>query len=180
MASRMLSVLLGSSLVLAMFLLSVLPYSTAAVSQPQAFFKPMDLPSTQCPPDTAQQFDQDDDGGGRLLDVDTAVDILGGTIMVPSVFAGRQAWLILSITGINPGGDAPNEVHEIFLTNARGETIFLGVIDETTINVPQNLVFQIPQDFLTAGDVDIFVQLDEAVNQDPNVIDTNPGDITID
>ncbi|MEM1950299.1 MAG: hypothetical protein QXY50_07560 [Candidatus Caldarchaeum sp.] len=182
MASRMLSVLLGSSLVLAMFLLSVLPYSTAAVSQPQAFFKPMDLPTQVCPPDTAQRFDQDDDGGGRLLDVSTAVFILNGTIMVPSVFAGRQAWLILSITNINPdaGGGAPNEVHEIFLTNARGETIFLGVIDETTINVPQNLVFQIPQDFLTAGDVDIRIQLDEAVNQDPNVIDTNPGDITID
>ncbi|MEM4174510.1 MAG: hypothetical protein QXV14_07960, partial [Candidatus Caldarchaeum sp.] len=138
MASRLSQFLVGSMLAAALLLLTVFPYTTAAVSQPQAFFKPMDLPTQVCPPDTAQRFDQDDDGAGRLLDVNTAVFILNGTIMVPSVFAGRQAWLILSITNINPdaGGGAPNEVHEIFLTNARGETIFLGVIDETTINVP--------------------------------------------
>ncbi|MEM4401928.1 MAG: hypothetical protein QW376_05555, partial [Candidatus Caldarchaeum sp.] len=183
MASRLSQFLVGSMLAAALLLLTVFPYTTAAVSQPQAFFKPMDLPTQVCPPDTAQRFDQDDDGAGRLLDVNTAVFILNGTIMVPSVFADRQAWLILRITNINPdagGGGTSNEVHEIFLTNARGETIFLGVIDETTINVPQNLFFQIPQDFLTAGDVTIQVQLNEAVNQDPNVIDTTRGDIIID
>lgn len=190
MASRLSQFLVGSMLAAALLLLTVFPYTTAAVSQPQAFFKPMDLPTRVCPPDTAQRFDQDVDDvvspTTRLLDRTTAALAYSGTIMVPSVFAGRQAWLILRITNENPDsiGGAPDEVHEIFLTNARGETIFLGVIDESTFDTstgPVDLVFQIPQDFLTAGDVDIFVQLDEAVNQDPNVNDiTTFGDITID
>ncbi|MEM0443991.1 MAG: hypothetical protein QXJ73_07525 [Candidatus Caldarchaeum sp.] len=182
MASRLSQFLVGSMLAAALLLLTVFPYTTAAVSQPQAFFKPMDLPTQVCPPDTAQRFDQDDDGAGRLLDVNFAVFILNGTIMVPSVFAGRQAWLILRITNINPdaGGGTSNEVHEIFLTNARGETIFLGVIDETAITTPEDLFFQIPQDFLTAGEITVTVQLNEVVNQDPNVIDTTRGDIIID
>lgn len=185
MARGFLAYLTGGLLVSALLLLLVLPYTTAASTQPQALFlKPMALPGQACPPNTAQQFNQDDDGSGRLLDQTTAASSYTGTLMVPSVFAGRQAWLILRITDENPDGTggAADELHEIFLTNANGETIFLGVIDETTFTTSTELVFQIPQDFLTAGDNDIEVQLDETpVNQDPNVNDiTSFGDITID
>lgn len=178
----------GGLLASALLLLTVLPYTTAATTQPQAlFFRPMDLPTTTCPDNTAQRFDQDVDyvvTPNRLLDRTDAALSYTGTLMVPSVFAGRQAWLILRITNENPDtvGGAADELHEVFLTNANGETIFLGVIDETTITTtPVDLVFQIPQDFLTAGDNTIEVQLDETTpNQDPNVITADLGDITID
>ncbi|GBC70045.1 hypothetical protein HRbin01_01753 [archaeon HR01] len=179
----------GGLLASALLLLTVLPYTTAATTQPQAlFFRPMDLPTTTCPDNTAQQFDQDVDydvSPNRLLDRTTAASSYSGTLMVPPVFAGRQAWLILRITDVNPdtisGQGASDELHEVFLSNANGETIFLGEIDETDITTtPVDLVFQIPQDFLTAGDNIIEVQLDEVLNQDPNVSDGNNGDITID
>ena len=173
--------LTGGALAAAIMLLTLLPLSTAATTQPQILFRPMDLPTTQCPPNTAQEFEQDDDGPGRLLDETTAAGSYNGTLMVPPVFAGRQAWLILSITS---EGTEPDELHELFLTNARGETIFLGVIDEGTFTNTAELVFQIPQDFLTAGtgnNNNTRLQLDEGTaNQDPNVITAAHGDITID
>jgi hypothetical protein len=176
-------VLTGGALAAALLLLIFLPLSTASATQPQMLFRPMTLPATTCPPNTAQRFDQDDDGTGRFLDVSSTSSILNGTMMVPSVFAGRQAWLILNIENENPDsvGGASNELHELFLTNGNRETIFLGVIDESKFITSAELVFQIPQDFLTAGMNNLTLQLDEVVNQDPNVIDfSTPGDIKID
>jgi len=180
-------VLTGGALAAALLLLIFLPLSTAAATQPQMLFRPMTLPTTACPGNTAQEFEQDVDTTNptpnRFLDRTDAASSYLGTLMVPSVFAGRQAWLILRITDENPDNvnGAADELHELFLTNSGGETIFLGVIDETTFVTSTELVFQIPQDFLTAGGNNIEIQLDEVVNQDPNINDPSTlGDITID
>ncbi|MCS6769336.1 MAG: hypothetical protein NZ570_02740 [Candidatus Caldarchaeum sp.] len=183
MRLRLLDVSVGLSLALALLMLTLLPYSMAAVSQPQAFyFKPMALPTTVCPPDTAQRFDQDEDGPAGFLDAEGFARHRSINITVPPVFTGRQAWLILRVLAIGT-----DEVHQLFLFNTKLDNsstaanyVFLGLITATG-----EQVFQIPQDFLSPGGNTLRIYLDEAgeagfPNLDPDVTTADTGSVDID
>ncbi|MEM4384604.1 MAG: hypothetical protein QXU44_11190 [Candidatus Caldarchaeum sp.] len=169
----------GGLLASALLLLTVLPYTTAA-TQPQAlFFRPMTLPGTTCPDNTAQQFNQDDDGDtgfGGFLDASGPAHWRSINISVPPVFAHKQAWLILKVDSI------ANGPHELFIFQGAidnsthpGNAFFLG-----TITTTGEQVFQIPQDFLQKGLNTLRIYLDEGSepnfpNLDPSVQNPDPS-----